>query len=132
LWLKLLDDGLQDGISDLENAFRVHAINYPSLGYSFQAEYHCAVAKTRSTKADAIFRKLLKELRIERDYTQAQVASRLGEPQSYVSKYETGERRLDFVETALVCEALGIGIEVFAAEYSARRTRGHRTKGRCP
>lgn len=39
--------------------------------------------------------------------TQRQLAERLDKPQSYVSKYELGERRLDFVETLEVCEACG-------------------------
>jgi transcriptional regulator with XRE-family HTH domain len=30
--------------------------------------------------------------------TQAEVARRLSRPQSFISKFETGERRLDFVE----------------------------------
>lgn len=55
-----------------------------------------------------LFRELLKELRESKGATQAQLAKRLEIPQSYVSKYETGERRLDFVETAEICEALGI------------------------
>jgi len=55
-----------------------------------------------------LFREILKELRESKGVTQAQLAERLEIPQSYVSKYETGERRLDFVETAEICEALGI------------------------
>jgi transcriptional regulator with XRE-family HTH domain len=39
--------------------------------------------------------------------TQAEVAKRLGKPQSYVSKYETGERRLDVVEFLDVAAAVG-------------------------
>jgi transcriptional regulator with XRE-family HTH domain len=39
--------------------------------------------------------------------TQEAVADALGRPQSYVSKYESGERRLDFVETLDICGALG-------------------------
>jgi transcriptional regulator with XRE-family HTH domain len=38
--------------------------------------------------------------------TQVQVAERLGRPQSFVSKYESGERQLDVVEFVEVCEAL--------------------------
>jgi transcriptional regulator with XRE-family HTH domain len=38
--------------------------------------------------------------------TQEQVAARLGRPQSYVAKYETGDRRLDAVELLEVCEVL--------------------------
>lgn len=38
--------------------------------------------------------------------TQTQVAERLGRPQSFVSKYESGERTLDVVEFVEVCGAL--------------------------
>lgn len=40
--------------------------------------------------------------------TQVEVAERLRKPQSYVSKYERGERRLDVVEYLDVARALGI------------------------
>ena len=36
-----------------------------------------------------------------------EVAKRLDEPQSFVSKYEQGERRLDVIELRQVAEALG-------------------------
>ncbi len=49
---------------------------------------------------------LLREIRCERNLTQETVAARLGQPQSYVSKYETGERRVDLAETMLICGAL--------------------------
>jgi transcriptional regulator with XRE-family HTH domain len=39
--------------------------------------------------------------------TQQQLADRLGKPQSYVAKYEGGERRLDVVEYIEIAEALG-------------------------
>ena len=43
--------------------------------------------------------------------TQLQVGGeRLGKPQSFVSKYEASERRLDLVERRQVCAALGIGV----------------------
>lgn len=76
-----------------------------------------------------MFRELLKETRVSKNLTQAQVAARLELPQSYVSKYESGERRLDFVETVLVCESLGMSIEEFAAAYSAKVGKSRRTKG---
>jgi|WetSurMetagenome_2_1015567.scaffolds.fasta_scaffold683930_2 transcriptional regulator with XRE-family HTH domain len=40
--------------------------------------------------------------------TQVEVAKRLGKPQSFVSKYESGERRLDVVEFIEVCTVLNI------------------------
>lgn len=51
---------------------------------------------------------LLRQLREEAGLTQAQVAERLDEPQSFVSKYEAGERRLDVIELRQVTEALGV------------------------
>jgi transcriptional regulator with XRE-family HTH domain len=40
--------------------------------------------------------------------TQAQLAGRLGKPQSFVSKYERRERRLDVVEFVAIARALEI------------------------
>ena len=39
--------------------------------------------------------------------TQQQVADRLGRPQSFVAKYEGGERRLDVVELVEIAQILG-------------------------
>ena len=44
---------------------------------------------------------------------QVDLADRLGQPQSYVSKYESGERRLDLLELRQVCNVLGISLEAF-------------------
>lgn len=55
-----------------------------------------------------IFRSLLVEMRERGGLTQVDVATRLGKPQSYVSKYERGERRLDVVEMLDIAEALGV------------------------
>ena len=105
------------------------AAEYPSLGYPWQAAYHRRVSKTTHTQANDIFRELLKQTRVAKSLTQAEVAKSLAVPQSYVSKYESGERRLDFIETTLVCEALGMSIEDFAAAYSDRLAKARRGKG---
>jgi len=49
---------------------------------------------------------LLAEVRKARKLTQSDVAERLDRPQSFVAKYEGGERRLDVVEFVKVAEAL--------------------------
>ncbi len=45
-----------------------------------------------------LFLRRLVEARLSADFTQREVAERLDKPQSYVSKSETGERRVDVVE----------------------------------
>jgi transcriptional regulator with XRE-family HTH domain len=51
---------------------------------------------------------LVREVRGSSGLTQAALAAKLRRPQSWVSKVETGERRLDVAELRLVCDALGV------------------------
>jgi transcriptional regulator with XRE-family HTH domain len=51
-------------------------------------------------------RELLKEARLDRELRQVDVAERLGRPQSYVAKVESGERTLDFIEVLDYCKAV--------------------------
>ena len=44
--------------------------------------------------------------RQQANLTQAEIASRLGKPQSFVSKYERGERRLDVIEFLIIARHL--------------------------
>jgi len=54
------------------------------------------------------FRTLLVAAREKRKLKQSELAERLGQPQSFVSKYERGERRLDLLEFLTVAKALRI------------------------
>ncbi len=56
---------------------------------------------------------LLRAVRTEAGVTQAGLAGKLGVPQSVVSKYESGERRLDVVELRQVCLALQLPVVDF-------------------
>ncbi|WP_448204694.1 helix-turn-helix domain-containing protein [Azospirillum sp. sgz302134] len=53
-------------------------------------------------------RDILRELRQDKGLKQTEVAERLGLPQSYISKYESGERRLDVIEFIDLCAVLGV------------------------
>jgi transcriptional regulator with XRE-family HTH domain len=52
------------------------------------------------------FRELIIQSRKDANITQAELSKCLGRPQSFVSKYEGGERRLDVIEFIQVCDAL--------------------------
>ena len=51
---------------------------------------------------------LLHRTRVDQGLTQQEVASRLGRPQSFVAKYEGGERRLDVIEFVQIAQALSV------------------------
>jgi transcriptional regulator with XRE-family HTH domain len=73
-----------------------------------------------SPSAEAHLQALLKEVRNEAGLRQADLAERLGQPQSFVSKYESGERRLDILELRQVCQALGVPLREFVRRLEER------------
>ena len=81
------------------------------------------MSRTKFTQADETFRGLLREIREKQGLSQKSVAVKLGLPQSYISKYELGERRLDFIETMVVCEALGTTLNSFLRMYLRRSVK---------
>lgn len=56
---------------------------------------------------------LIRRTREEKGITQLVLADRLEVPQSFVSKVETGERRLDILELRAVCFALDVPLKKF-------------------
>jgi len=53
---------------------------------------------------------ILRELRLSAGLTQVELSKRLGRPQSFVSKVERAERRLDLVELRQFCQEVGIDV----------------------
>lgn len=49
----------------------------------------------------------LADARTRSGATQRELAARLGKPQSFVSSYENGQRRVDLLEFLAIAEALG-------------------------
>jgi len=56
---------------------------------------------------------LLRRIRVDAGLTQSELASRLARDQTFVSKYESGERRLDVLELREVCRAIGTDFVTF-------------------
>ncbi|MEQ9112478.1 MAG: helix-turn-helix transcriptional regulator [Rhodospirillaceae bacterium] len=63
--------------------------------------------KSVYSRAQKVLRESLVAARKEAGLTQQELADRLGKPQSFVAKYEGGERRLDVVEFAQVAAEIG-------------------------
>ena len=51
---------------------------------------------------------LLVEARHKKGLTQAELGKKIGKRQTFVSKFELGERRLDAVEFVIICKAIGV------------------------
>lgn len=66
------------------------------------------------------FLKRLRERRKAKGMTQVQVARALGKPQSFVSKIETGERRLDPLELKAIAKLYGISVDRLLSHMKSR------------
>jgi len=72
--------------------------------------------------------RLLRAWREAAGLTQDEIAARLGNTQSFVSKVERGERRLDVVELVEWCEALELDPQEAFGQILQIRVRGNRRK----
>lgn len=67
----------------------------------------------RRTRNYPAFQRRLREARRRADMTQAEAAQRMGWPQSYISKCESGERRVDAVELRDLARVYGVPVSFF-------------------
>jgi len=63
----------------------------------------------------AVFLKVLRGTRRRASLTQEQLAKRIGETQTFVSKCERGERRIDVIELRTFCQAFGVSLKQFVS-----------------
>lgn len=67
----------------------------------------------------AVLQRLLRDIRREAGINQEDLARRLGATQSFVSKYESGERRLDLLELRHICTAIGVPLTDVLQRFEA-------------
>jgi transcriptional regulator with XRE-family HTH domain len=81
--------------------------------------------KSLRTPRQILLQSLLVEARKAKGLTQAELATALGKPQSFVAKYENGERRIDVVEFVDITAVLGVSTADLLAriEPAAARSR---------
>lgn len=75
--------------------------------------------RSRLSPRYARLRELLIEARQTAGLTQVELAERLRRPQSYVSKVESGERRLDVVEFLEIADRIGCRADEIVAALVA-------------
>jgi ribosome-binding protein aMBF1 (putative translation factor) len=63
---------------------------------------------------------LLRETREQSGVTQVELAKRVKETQSYLSRFERGELRLDVIQLRTICQALGTTLPAFIAKLEDR------------
>ena len=66
---------------------------------------------------------LLRAMRIEAGLLQTDVAHKLKQHQSFVSKYESGERRLDILQLRSICDVLGVSLVDFVKRLERTLSR---------
>jgi transcriptional regulator with XRE-family HTH domain len=69
--------------------------------------------KTIYTREYEIVLQLLKEARESAGITQVQLAKKLKQSQSFVSKIERGDRRIDIVQLRTICGIFGMTLQEF-------------------
>ncbi len=71
------------------------------------------MTKSRHTSRYRRLLKTLRQVREEAGVTQVAVARHFGAHASFVSKIESGERRIDVVELADLCQIYGVRLTAF-------------------
>lgn len=72
------------------------------------------------------FTRLLRETRERSGLTQSALAERVGQSQSYISKWERGDLRLDLVQLRELCRAMDVSLPAFVTEFDSRVTKKRR------
>ncbi len=79
-------------------------------------QFH-AMKKSLFTTEQRRLQRLLRQIRLGAGLRQADLSELLRRPQSFVSKYESGERRLDLLELRQICKAVGISLADFVRRF---------------
>ena len=69
--------------------------------------------KTIYTREYAAVLRLFKKAREDAGVTQVELAKRLGQTQSFVSKVERGDRRLDIIQLRTILSVFGVSLPDF-------------------
>ena len=86
--------------------------------------------KSRFSPQYARFLERLRALRADKALLQSDLAERLGIPQQYISRFETGETRMDVAQLWFFCEAVGVSFSTLCKQLDKDFTRSKPPEGR--
>lgn len=105
-------------------------MDYSKTDFTLQWSTVARMEKSIYSEEYLNFLNLLKEVRKTSSLTQEQLAQRLGQTQSFISKVERGERRLDVVELRAFCIALGVAFPSFVTQLDKILSEGRKINER--
>jgi transcriptional regulator with XRE-family HTH domain len=79
--------------------------------------------KTIYSREYCVLLRLLRQAREQAGMTQVQLAKKLRQSQSFVSKFERGDRRIDLVQLRTICQVLGVSLREFVEQLEREITR---------
>jgi transcriptional regulator with XRE-family HTH domain len=90
--------------------------------------------KSLRTHRQRLLQSLLVDARKTMGMTQAELAEALDKPQSFVAKFENGERRIDVIEFVDIAAALGVSAAdlIDRIEPAGRKDQTQRSRGKKP
>src|SRR5204862_3983094 len=100
---------------------RISDFGITEFGIDVRAMPRRTRRKTRFSQPYLRFLKLLREARIKAGLTQTQAARRIRQPQSFVAKCESGERRVDIVELIVFCRTYRINAAKFVRRLGRQK-----------
>src|SRR5438067_4471702 len=98
------------------------------VGIRCQVLFTSRMEKSIFTPEQDALQRVLRQLRLGAGLRQEDLAARLNEPQSFVSKYESGERRLDLIEVRRICQAVGVTLLELVQRFEEQLIECSRTR----